>query len=126
MKKQGHTLREQQQIIRMERLFKDTEDRLAKLNQALAVAEMKLEVVTNTADAVAGVLGAPQAANTVLAGPAAGAAAAPTWRALVAADVPSLDAAKIASGILAIGRLASGTPDGTKFVRDDSTLAVPA
>lgn len=31
-----------------------------------------------------------------------------------------------AGGTLAIGFLATGTPDGTKFVRDDGTLAVPA
>jgi hypothetical protein len=31
-----------------------------------------------------------------------------------------------ASGVLAVARLATGTPDGTKFVRDDGTLAVPA
>jgi hypothetical protein len=31
-----------------------------------------------------------------------------------------------ASGTLAVARLATGTPDGTKFVRDDGTLAVPA
>jgi len=30
-----------------------------------------------------------------------------------------------ASGTLAVARLATGTPDGTKFVRDDGTLAVP-
>lgn len=35
-------------------------------------------------------------------------------------------AADITSGVLAIARLATGTPDGTKFVRDDGTLAVPA
>lgn len=50
---------------------------------------------------------AAQAAGTVLAGPTSGAAAAPTFRALVAADVPELDAAKIASGTLADGRLAA-------------------
>jgi hypothetical protein len=43
-----------------------------------------------------------------------------------AADVPSLDAAKVTTGTFAIARLASGTPDGTKFVRDDGTLAVPS
>lgn len=37
-------------------------------------------------------------------------------------DIPLLGA----SGVLAIGRLATGTPDGTKFVRDDGTLAVPS
>jgi len=31
-----------------------------------------------------------------------------------------------ASGRFDIARLASGTPDGTKFVRDDGTLAIPA
>lgn len=31
-----------------------------------------------------------------------------------------------ASGTLAVARLATGTPDGTKFVRDDGTLATPA
>lgn len=30
------------------------------------------------------------------------------------------------SGILPIANIATGTPDGTKFVRDDGTLAVPA
>lgn len=34
-------------------------------------------------------------------------------------------AADVTSGVFAIGRLATGTPDGTKFVRDDGTLAVP-
>src|SRR5688500_16582038 len=29
------------------------------------------------------------------------------------------------SGVIPIPNLASGTPDGTKFVRDDGTLAVP-
>lgn len=43
-----------------------------------------------------------------------------------AGDVPDLDAAKIVSGVFNIGRLAVGTPDGTKFVRDDGTLAVPS
>ena len=37
----------------------------------------------------------------------------------------ALDAAAITSGVLAIGRLATGTPDGTKFVRDDGTLVTP-
>lgn len=36
------------------------------------------------------------------------------------------DAADITTGVLAIARLATGTPDGTKFVRDDGTLATPA
>ena len=35
-------------------------------------------------------------------------------------------AADVTSGVFPIARLATGTPDGTKFVRDDGTLAVPA
>lgn len=37
-------------------------------------------------------------------------------------DVPLLST----GGVLPIARLATGTPDGTKFVRDDGALAVPA
>lgn len=66
-----------------------------------------------------------QSANQVYAGPTSGGSATPGFRTLVAADIPSLDAAKMTSGVLAIARLASGTPDGTKFVRDDGTLATP-
>jgi hypothetical protein len=38
----------------------------------------------------------------------------------------TIDAAAVGSGVLAIARLATGTPDGTKFVRDDGTLASPS
>lgn len=38
----------------------------------------------------------------------------------------SHDAADIASGVIAIARLATGTPNGAKFIRDDGSLAVPA
>jgi hypothetical protein len=44
---------------------------------------------------------------------------------LTAAEIPSLDAASITTGRFPIERLATGAPDGTKFVRDDGTLAVP-
>lgn len=37
----------------------------------------------------------------------------------------ALSASQTTSGVFAIGRIATGTPDGTKFVRDDGTLAVP-
>lgn len=43
-----------------------------------------------------------------------------------AAPVISLDAGRITSGVLPIARIATGTPNGAKFVRDDGTLAVPA
>lgn len=59
-----------------------------------------------SADAILGLTGQQltadtQSANRVLAGPTSGAAAAPAFRALVAAD------------------LGTETPDGTKFLRDD-------
>lgn len=44
---------------------------------------------------------------------------------IIEAEVPSLAASKITSGVFPIARVATGTPDGTKFVRDDGVLAVP-
>lgn len=38
-------------------------------------------------------------------------------------DELALDASQVTSGQFVMARLASGTPDGTKFVRDDGTLA---
>jgi hypothetical protein len=52
-----------------------------------------------------------QTANTIFAGPTTGGAATPTFRALVAADIPNLDASKITTGILPIAR--GGTATGT-------------
>ena len=45
-----------------------------------------------------------QTANTVLSGPTTGAAAAPTFRALVSDDIPALDTAKITTGTLGVAR----------------------
>lgn len=55
-----------------------------------------------------------QNANKVLAGPASGGDAVPTFRALVADDIPNLDGGKITTGTVAAARLpaASGTADG--------------
>jgi hypothetical protein len=50
-----------------------------------------------------------QSANTVFAGPTTGSAAAPTFRALVAADIPSLDASKITTGYLSVARGGTGS-----------------
>jgi len=63
-----------------------------------------------------------QSANLFLASPS-GVAGLPNFRIIASADVPSLPASKITSGVFSIARLASGTPDGTKFIRDDGFLA---
>lgn len=55
-------------------------------------------------------------ANLVFAGPASGSAAAPTFRSLVALDIPSLDAAKITTGTLAVAR--GGTNIGSYTTGD--------
>lgn len=52
---------------------------------------------------------ATETANTVFAGPASGGAATPTFRALVAADIPNISAAKITSGTLLAVRGGTGT-----------------
>ena len=52
---------------------------------------------------------ANQNANQIFAGPTTGSANTPSFRALVAADVPGLDAAKIISGTINPGRLGGGT-----------------
>lgn len=62
-----------------------------------------------------------QSANLVFASPTTGSAAVPTFRSLVAADIPNLSALKITSGTLDTARLGSGTADNTKFLRGDST-----
>lgn len=41
-------------------------------------------------------------------------------------DEIALDASQVTAGQFAMARLASGTPTGSKFVRDDGVLAVPA
>lgn len=64
-----------------------------------------------------------QNANTVFAGPASGGSNVPGFRALVAADVPGLDASKIVSGTVSTSRLGSGTADATTYLRGDNTWA---
>lgn len=81
--------------------------------------------------------------NQVFAGPGTGSsAAAGSFRALVAADIPDIPASKVTSGTLASARLPDASTSGkgavpslptsnnvadtTKFLRGDGTFAVPA
>lgn len=67
---------------------------------------------------------ANQTANTVFAGPTTGAAAAPTFRAIVAADLPVFVAsgASHAAGAVPDPGSTAGT---TRYLREDATWAVP-
>jgi hypothetical protein len=42
------------------------------------------------------------------------------------ADEIALDASQVTTGVFNIARLATGTPDGTKFIRDDGSLVTPS
>jgi hypothetical protein len=64
------------------------------------------------------------AANQIYAGPTTGAAASPTFRAGVAADVPNLDAAKITTGTLVVARGGTGQSaytDGQLLIGNTAT-----
>jgi len=63
-------------------------------------------------------------ANTIFAGPAGGDAASPAFRAIDAADVPGLDAAKIASGTLEVGRGGTGASTLSGVLHGNGTGAI--
>lgn len=79
--------------------------------------------VTNSPVTTSGTLTgtlASQTANTIFAAPNS-TAGTPNFRALVAADIPSLDTAKITSGVFTTARLGTGTANSTNFLRGDGT-----
>jgi len=69
---------------------------------------------------------AVQAPNMVWAGPTSGGSGAPTFRALVAADIPPLDASAVATGTFAAGRLPLATGTAFGAVRPDGTTVTVA
>jgi hypothetical protein len=79
-----------------------------------------------TANGTMTVAWAAQPANRILAGPSSGGDAAPAFRTLVAADIPSLDAGKITTGVMAAARLGTGSPSSANFLRGDGTWATPS
>ena len=73
-------------------------------------------------------------ANLMMAGPTSGGAVAPTFRSLVAGDIPDLSstyaplshthaASAIVSGQVAVAQLGTGTPSNANFLRGDGTWA---
>ena len=88
-------------------------------------AEFSVASSPVTSSGTIAVTKANQSANQVWAGPSSGAAATPTFRALVAADVPVMQAsgASHAAGAAPDPGASAGT---TKFLREDATWDVPA
>lgn len=70
--------------------------------------------------------GSSQAINLVFASPGSGGAGAVAFRALVAADIPVLDTAKITTGTFATARLGGGAASATVHLRGDQTWAAVA
>jgi hypothetical protein len=67
-----------------------------------------------------------QSANLVFAGPSSGAVQLPpTFRALVAADIPNLNASKITTGTMATGILGAGTASASTFLAGNSQWVDP-
>lgn len=68
---------------------------------------------------------AMQSANTVFAGPASGAPAAPGFRAVVEDDIPALSASKITSGTISTDRLGAGVATAVTFLNGSQQWVSP-
>lgn len=78
--------------------------------------------ITNTGTLTAAL--AVQNGNSIFAAPNGGTGL-PTFRAMVSADIPALDAGKITTGVFPVSRLGTN-PTNTTFLRGDGTFATPA
>ena len=67
---------------------------------------------------------ANQNANNIFAGPSTGSPAVPAFRALVADDIPSLNASKINAGTFSVERGGTGTATLTGILKGDGTNAI--
>lgn len=65
-----------------------------------------------------------QSANTILAGPTTGAATTPTFRALVAADIPDISASKITSGTIDSARISGNYTNITRIGVQNAGIGV--
>ena len=78
--------------------------------------------VTGTLPVANGGTGAASVAiNKVFAGPSSGSAAAPSFRALAAADIPSLDTGKLGSGTLGVARGGTGVTSNPSMLTNLGT-----
>ena len=66
-----------------------------------------------------------QTTNTLFAGPSSGSAAAPSFRSLVAADIPGLAGSIITSGTIGAAYLGTGTASSSNFLRGDGSWNQP-
>lgn len=85
------------------------ENGVTSAKMAAGSVELNTDTVTGTLAVSNGGTGASTASdNTVFAGPATGGPSAPSFRALVASDIPSLSTEKLTSGTLGVARGGTG------------------
>jgi hypothetical protein len=95
-----------------------TDNAIARFNQTTGKLVQNSGITI--ADGASGTLSGTNSGDVTLAG-------APDYLSLTGQviTIGQIDLTTDVTGVLPIANIASGTPDGTKFVRDDGTLAVP-